>query len=40
MVKISSKVGGTRAGWVEFALIAGVSIAVGVVATRYLNRPA
>jgi hypothetical protein len=30
----------TRAGWVEFALSAAVSIAVGVAATRYLSRTA
>ena len=31
---------GTRNGWVEFALLAAVSIALGFAATRYLNRPA
>ena len=30
---------GTRDGWVEFALLAVVGIAVGIVATRYLGRP-
>ncbi len=31
---------GTRDGWVEFALLAAVSVAIGVAATRYLGRPA
>jgi hypothetical protein len=35
----SAAVAGTRAGWMEFALLAAVSIAVGVVATRYVGRP-
>ena len=30
---------GTRNGWVEFALLATVSIALGVAATRYLGTP-
>ena len=33
----SAAVTGTRAGWMEFALLAAVSIAIGVAATRYLT---
>ena len=35
----SAAITGTLDGWVEFALAAAVSIAVGVVATRYLTTP-
>ncbi len=36
----NAAVAGTRAGWMEFALLAAVSIAVGVAVTRYLTTPA
>ncbi len=35
----SAAVAGTRAGWLEFALLAAVSVAIGVAATRYLTTP-
>ena len=36
----SAAITATRAGWMEFALSAAVSVAVGVAATRYLSRTA
>ena len=36
----NAAVAGTRTGWMEFALLAAVSIAVGVAVTRYLTTPA
>jgi hypothetical protein len=30
---------GTRAGWIAFAIAAAVSVAVGIVVTRYIGRP-
>jgi hypothetical protein len=35
----SAAVTGTRAGWMEFALLAVVSVAIGIAATRYLTTP-